>query len=126
MGRENNLGVAEIVDTLTDFTRLELSVYDKIAAGFNLLSALQLGLEAYPVVDEVIKDGKTFWAEVKNVFPVEGIKVWQDVAGAFSAEDQARSRIIALIKLLATGYVLVDDTISRLEELKNLAIDVAK
>ena len=126
MGRENNLGVTEIVDTLTDFTRLELSVYDKIAAGFNLLSALQLGLEAYPVVDEVIKDGAEFWAEVKNVFPVEGIKVWQDVAGAFSAEDQARSRIIALVKLLATGYVLVDDTIRRLEELKNLAIDVAK
>lgn len=126
MGRENTLGVAEIVDTLTDFTRLELSIYDKVADGFNLLDVLQLGLEAYPVVDEVIKDGKTFWAEVKNVFPIEGVKVWQDVAGSFNAEDQARSRVIALVKFLATGYVYADDTAKRLEELKNLAIDIAK
>ena len=126
MGRENNLGVAEITDTLIDFTRLELSVYDKLTDGLQLIDALQFGLEAYPVVQEVIQDGETFWNEVKNVFPIEGVKVWQDVAGAFSEADQARSRIIALVKLLATGYVLVDDTIRRLEELKNLAIDVAK
>lgn len=126
MGRENNLGTAEIVDTLIDFTKLELSVYDKIADGLQLLDALQFGLEAYPVVNEIIQDGSTFWAEVKNVFPLEGIKVWQDVAGAFNAEDQARSRIIALIKLLATGYVYVDDTVKRLNELKGLAIDIAK
>lgn len=126
MGRENTLGIAEIVDTLTDFTKLELSIYDKLEEGLTVMEALTFGLEAFPVVQEVIQDGDVFWSEVKNVFPIEGIKVWQDVAGSFNAEDQARSRIIALVKLLATGYVLVDDTIRRLEELAALAKDVAK
>lgn len=120
----NEFGYSEIVDTLADACKLDVSVQSKIADGLQLMDALQFGLEAYPKVQEAIQDWPTFRQEFLDLIPAEGVAVYLDLQKALTEEEQEKSRVLRVVRLLAQGYYDVDDTIKKGENLIRLAKDV--
>lgn len=121
---EAKFGYAEIVDTLVDACKLEISARKKIKDGFDFLKAFQIALEAYPKIEEAINDFDTFVAELRDLEPNEALGALSAIEGALTQDEQDNSRILRVIRLAVEGYDTVADTIARGLLLKELALHV--
>jgi uncharacterized protein YerC len=113
MSNSKNLGIAEVVDTLSDAIRLFDRVDNVLADGIQFMDAMVI-LSEFPTLQELYNDRKLFLSELKDLSAEESTQVYEQVAantGAHKSKIAARAK--AALDFAADAYALVDDTIVR-------------
>lgn len=113
MSNSKNLGIEEVVDTLSDAIRLFDRVDTVLADGIQFMDAMVI-LSEFPTLQELYNDRKLFLAELKDLSAEESTLVYEQVAantGAHKGKIAARAK--AALDFAADAYALVDDTIVR-------------
>jgi hypothetical protein len=108
-----NLGIAEVVDTLTDAIKLFDRFAGVLADGFQFMDAMVV-LAEFPVLQELYNDRKTFWAELTDLSNEESEQVYAQVAAnTGTAVSNVAKRAKAALDFAADAYGLVEDTVVR-------------
>lgn len=113
MSNSKNLGIEEVVDTLSDAIRLFDRVDSVLADGIQFMDAMVI-LSEFPTLQELYNDRKLFLAELKDLSAEESTLVYEQVAANTGAQKgKIAARAKAALDFAADAYALVDDTIVR-------------
>lgn len=107
----NKYGVDESIDSFTQLAQLELFIRDQLADGFSVIDALNVGLKAFPMAQELIKDWVNLKGELGDIR--EGELRLIEVGVRQRLGDAAnQSSLVAIIDTVATGDELVRRTVA--------------
>jgi len=113
MSNSKNLGIAEVVDTLSDAIRLFDRVAGVLTDGVQFMDAMVI-LSEFPTLQELYNDRKLFLSELRDLSAEESTEVYNQVAAnTGSSKSKIAERAKAALDFAADAYALVDDTIVR-------------
>lgn len=117
-------GVTEITDTFADLAGFEMFFREQLSDGkLTLPEIFQAGLQAYPLVQEVIRDFPEFRAEALDLQPGEAVEVREGVSARLGVNAQD-SRVWRFLDFAADGHRDFYEVRDKLDNLKNKVIAI--
>lgn len=126
MEAQNKFGIDESKQTIEQLVKLEAMIIKNIADGFTVVDALTIGLEAFPKIQEWIRDWALMKPELGDLQPIESVGLYNAASSAVTPEEREKSFLIPVFRLLAQTHVYAADTVNRGKELFELAQDVVR